>query len=53
MPFDAEAPPSAGGAVRSGLDRRVTVVAPRYGLSEVGLVKICMRLGVPAQALGY
>ena len=26
----------------------VTVVAPRYGLSDVGLVKICMRLGVPA-----
>ncbi len=31
----------------------VTVVAPRYGLSDVGLVKICKRLGVPVPARGY
>ena len=31
----------------------VTVVAPRYGLSDVGLVKICKRLGVPVPARVY
>ena len=31
----------------------VTVVAPRYGLSDVGLVKICRKLGVPVPARGY
>ena len=41
-------PRQPGGAVRSGWTDAVTVVAPCYGLSDVGLVKICMRLGVPA-----
>jgi hypothetical protein len=31
----------------------VTVVAPRYGLSDVGLVKICKKLGIPVPARGY
>jgi hypothetical protein len=31
----------------------VTVVAPRYGLSDVGLVKICKKLGVPVPPRGY
>lgn len=31
----------------------VTVVAPRYGLSDVGLVKICKRLGIPVPPRGY
>ena len=31
----------------------VTVVAPRYGLSDVGLVKICKKLGVPVPARGH
>ena len=31
----------------------VTVVAPRYGLSDVGLVKICKKLGIPVPPRGY
>ena len=31
----------------------VTVVAPRYGLSDVGLVKICKKLGIPVPGRGY
>ena len=31
----------------------VTVVAPRYGLSAVGLVKICKKLGIPVPPRGY
>ncbi|MGF6876974.1 hypothetical protein OKW35_006453 [Paraburkholderia sp. MM5477-R1] len=31
----------------------VVKVAPRYGLSDSGLLKICDRLGVPTPALGY
>jgi len=31
----------------------VTVVAPRYGLSDVGLVKICTKLGIPVPPRGY
>ena len=31
----------------------VTVVAPRYGLSNVGLVKICKKLGIPVPPRGY
>ena len=31
----------------------VTVVAPRYGLSDVGLVKICKKLHVPVPGRGY
>lgn len=30
-----------------------TIVAPRYGLSDVGLVKICKKLGIPVPARGY
>jgi hypothetical protein len=30
----------------------VTVVAPRYGLSDVGLVKICKTLGIPVPLRG-
>ncbi len=29
------------------------VVAPRYGLSDVGLVKICKKLGIPVPPPGY
>ena len=31
----------------------VTLVAPRYGLSDVGLVKICKKLGIPVPPRGY
>ena len=31
----------------------MTVVAPRYGLSDVGLVKICTKLGIPVPPRGY
>ncbi|MBK8324826.1 MAG: hypothetical protein IPL06_19615 [Betaproteobacteria bacterium] len=31
----------------------MTVVAPRYGLSDVGLVKICKKLGIPVPPRGY
>ncbi len=31
----------------------VTVVAPRYGLSDVDLVKICKKLGIPVPPRGY
>lgn len=31
----------------------VTVVAPRFGLSDVGLVKICKKLGIPMPPRGY
>lgn len=31
----------------------VTVVAPRYGLSDVGLVKTCKKLGIPVPPRGY
>lgn len=31
----------------------VTVVAPRYGLSDVGLAKICRSLGIPLPSRGY
>jgi hypothetical protein len=31
----------------------VTVVAPRYGVSDVGLVKICKKLGIPVPPRGY
>lgn len=31
----------------------VVVVAPRYGLSDVGLKKLCMRLQVPTPARGH
>ncbi len=31
----------------------VTVVAPRYGLSDVGLVKICKKLSIPVPPRGY
>lgn len=31
----------------------LTVVAPRYGLSDVGLVKICKKLGIPVPPRGY
>ncbi|TXH44930.1 MAG: hypothetical protein E6Q92_03860 [Burkholderiaceae bacterium] len=31
----------------------VTVVAPRYGLSDVGLVKICKKHGIPVPPRGY
>ena len=31
----------------------VTVVAPRYGLSDVGLVKICKKLCIPVPPRGY
>lgn len=31
----------------------ITVVAPRYGLSDVGLVKICKKLGIPVPPRGY
>lgn len=31
----------------------VTVVAPRYGLSDVGLDKICKKLGIPVPPRGY
>jgi hypothetical protein len=31
----------------------VTVVAPRYGLSDVGLVNICRKLGIPVPPRGY
>ena len=31
----------------------VTVVAPRYGLSDVGLVQICKKLGIPVAPRGY
>ena len=31
----------------------VTVVAPRYGLSDVGLVKICKKLRIPVPGRGY
>jgi len=31
----------------------VTVVAPRYGLSDVGLVKICKKLGILVPPRGY
>ena len=31
----------------------VTVVAPRYDLSDVGLVKICKKLGIPVPPRGY
>ena len=31
----------------------VTVVAPRYGLSDVGLAKICRALAIPLPSRGY
>ncbi|UWE16613.1 hypothetical protein [Herbaspirillum huttiense] len=31
----------------------VTLVAPRYGLSDVGLAKICRKLGIPLPSRGY
>jgi hypothetical protein len=31
----------------------VTVVALRYGLSDVGLIKICKRMSVPVPTRGY
>ena len=31
----------------------VTVVAPRCGLSDVGLLKICKKLGIPVPPRGY
>lgn len=31
----------------------VTVVAPRYGLSDVGLAKICRTLAIPLPSRGY
>lgn len=31
----------------------VTVVAPSYGLSDVGLVKICKKLCIPVPPRGY
>ena len=31
----------------------VTVVAPRYGLSDVGLAKICRALAIPRPSRGY
>ena len=31
----------------------VTAVAPRYGLSDVGLVKICKKLRIPVPERGY
>jgi hypothetical protein len=31
----------------------VSVVAPRYGLSDGGLVKICKKLGIPVAPRGY
>ena len=46
-------PVSREALYEEGWTDAVTVVAPRYGLSDVGLVRICTRLGVPAQARGY
>ncbi|MEQ1770460.1 MAG: hypothetical protein ABL879_11530 [Devosia sp.] len=31
----------------------MTIVAPRYGLSDVGLVKNCKKLGIPVPPRGY
>lgn len=31
----------------------VSVVAPRYGLSDVGLAKICRSLAIPLPSRGY
>jgi hypothetical protein len=30
-----------------------TIVAPRYGLSDVGLLKICKKLHIPVPGRGY
>jgi hypothetical protein len=31
----------------------MTIVAPRYGLSDVGLMKICKKLRIPVPGRGY
>lgn len=47
-------PPSAGrrSTKRSGPTRSRSS-PPRYGLSDVGLVKICKKLGIPVPGRGY
>jgi hypothetical protein len=38
---------------REGVRLRVSEVALRFGLSDVGLAKACQRAGIPLPALGY
>ena len=43
-------PHQPGGTLRTDA---ITVVVPHYGLSDVGLVEICRRLGIPVPDRGY
>lgn len=53
MPHNIEAAVDREALYEEVWSEPVTVVAPRYGLSDVGLAKICRALGIPLPSRGY